>query len=189
MMRLTPHCLVFLFFAVFLLICGCTSEPPIKEPVVSVSDISLADVSLKTMTVNTTVFIDNPNQVGGHLNTVMFDVWYLDGGKPKYLGHGEQANIAIIENGNTRVEIPVIISNLQALYALGSLSQKGSIILMVNGSAFVDVKVTSWEMKFEDEREFAASEFDAYLPVDMPGSVNVTKGIETAKDIWLQIST
>ena len=187
-MRFSPIRLVFLVFAVFLLTCGCMSEPPIKQPTVTVSDISLADVSLRTLTVITTVLIDNPNPVGGHLNKVMFDVWYLDDGKPAYLGHGEQTNIDVKENGNTSVEIPVTISNLQALYALGSLSQKGSIVLMVNGSAFVDVKVTSWEMKFEKEREFAASEFDAYLPVSALGSLNVTGGIETAKGIWSQIT-
>ncbi|NMB79777.1 MAG: hypothetical protein GYA23_11870 [Methanomicrobiales archaeon] len=188
MFRLTSFRLVFLIFFVFLITAGCTSEPPIQQPTVSVSDISLTDVSLKALTVNTTVNVNNPNPIGGHLNRVVFDVWYLADGTPVYLGHGEQTNIDIRENGNTSVTIPVTISNMQALYALGSLSQKGSIVLMVNGSAFVDVKVTSWEMKFVEKREFAASEFEQYIPVSLISKVNVTEGIETAKSIWSQIS-
>jgi LEA14-like dessication related protein len=165
---------------------GCM-EPPIKEPTVSVGEIALSDISLQKMIINTTVVISNPNPVGGHLNKVLFNVWYLEDGTPVYLGHGEKSSIDIRENGNTSVEIPVTISNLQALYAIGSLSQKGSIVLMVNGSAFVDVKVTSWEMKFEKEQEFPASEFEKYLPVSALSQVNVTEGIQTAKNIWAQL--
>lgn len=182
-MRQSIHRMVFLVFFLFLFTCGCSSEPPVKQPTVTVSDIELADVSLRAMTVNTTVLINNQNPVGGHLNQVMFDIWYLDEGKPVYLGHGEQSNIDVKESGNTSVEIPVTIGNLQALYALGSLSQKGSIVLMVNGSAFIDMKVTSWELQFEEEREFAASEFDAYFPVSAIASINVTEKVGQVKDL------
>ncbi len=187
-MKQYAHKLVFLLFFTFLLTCGCSSEPPIKQPIVTVTDIALSDVSLSKMVVNTTVNIQNPNPVGGRLNKVVFDVWYLENKKPQYLGHGEQYAIDVKENANTTTTIPVTISNLQALYALGTLSQKGSIVLMVNGSAFVDVKVTSWEVKFAEEREFAASEFEAYLPVSSLGGINVTEGIQTAKDIWARIN-
>ena len=187
MMRSAPTSLVLLIIALFLLVGGCM-EPPVKQPAVSVSDIDLADVSIQKMTINTTIVVDNPNPVGGHLNKVLFDVWYLDGTMPVYLGHGERNAIDIRENGNTSVVIPVSIGNLQALNALGTLSQKGSIVLMVNGSAFVDVKVTSWEMKFEEKKEFAASEFEAYLPVSALSRVNVTEGIQTAKNIWSQLT-
>jgi LEA14-like dessication related protein len=187
MVRPSPSYLVLLIMVLFLFAGGCM-EPPIKQPTVSVSNIELADVSLQKMTINTTIVVDNPNPVGGHLNKVLFDVWYLDGTMPVYLGHGERNDIDIRENGNTSVGIPVSIGNLQALYALGSLSQKGSIVLMVNGSAFVDVKVTSWEMKFEEKKEFAATEFEAYLPVSALSKVNVTEGIQTAKNLWSQLT-
>jgi LEA14-like dessication related protein len=173
--------LIFLILAGFLLTCGCTSEPPIKQPTVTVQDITLADVSLQKLTVNTTVTIYNPNPVGGRLNKVLFDVYYLDG-TPKYLGHGEQYNIDVKENGNTSVTIPVAINNLQALYAIGTLSQKQSITLLVNGSAFVDVKVMSWEVPFKQSREFPASEFEAYLPISALSSINVTEKIGQARN-------
>ena len=181
------HRLVFLIFALFLLTCGCTSEPPIKQPTVTVQDITLSDVSLQKLTVNTTVNIFNPNLVGGRLNKVVFDVYYLDG-TPKYLGHGEKYDIDVKENGNTSVTIPVSINNLQALYAIGTLAQKESITLMVNGSAFVDVKVTSWEMPFKQSRTFAASEFEAYLPVSAIASINVTEKLGQARDILAGIT-
>ena len=63
------HKIVFLLFFAFLLTCGCSSEPPIKQPTVTVTDIALSDVSLSKMVVNTTVNIQNPNPVGGRLNS------------------------------------------------------------------------------------------------------------------------
>jgi len=160
---------LFLLFALFLLTAGCM-EPPIKEPVVSVSDIGLSDVSLKTMTINTTVVIYNPNPVGARLNKLAFDVFYRDDGR-NYLGHGERSGIELKENGNTTVTIPVTIGNIQALQATGSLVRKGSIVLVVNGSAFIDLKVTSFEKRFEQEKEFHAGTIEGVLP---GSSVNIT---------------
>lgn len=186
-MRFRIRHLALMVIAVFLLTCGCTSEPPIKEPAATVQDITLSEVSLQKLTVNTTVNIFNPNPVGARLNKVRFDVYYLDG-TPQYLGHGEKYDIDVKENGNTSVTIPVTIGNLRALNAIGSLAQKGSITLMVNGSAFIDVKVTSWEVPFQKTREFAAGEFDAYLPMSAIASINVTEKIGKVTDFLSGIS-
>jgi LEA14-like dessication related protein len=173
--------MVFLVFFLFLLACGCSSEPPIKQPTVTVSDIELTDVSFRAMTVNTTVLIDNPNPFGANLNRIIFDVYYLDD-TPRYLGHGERYEVDIHENGNTSLTIPVTISNMQAFNAIGALARKGSITLRVNGSAFIDVKVTEYELPFTEEREFAASEFEAYFPVSAIESINVTEKVGQVKD-------
>jgi len=162
-----------------LLLCvsGCT-EPPVREPVVTVSDISLSDVSLRTMTVNTTVNIYNPNPLGAKLSKLAFDVYYLDGA-PNYLGHGEVSGIDMKANGNTTVVIPVAIGSYQAVNAAGSLVRKGSITISVNGSAFVDIKVTSFEKRFEQNREFRADDFSGLLPAAVPGTgINITEGIQ-----------
>ena len=79
---------IFILIAVFIFTAGCT-EPPIKDPVVTVTDIGLSDITLQTMTVNATVVIFNPNPIGAKLNKVAFDVYYLDD-TPNYLGRGEQ---------------------------------------------------------------------------------------------------
>ncbi|HII99885.1 MAG TPA: LEA type 2 family protein [Methanoregula sp.] len=178
---------VFVVFFVFLLTCGCSSEPPLKEPTVTVTDITLADISLRSMTINTTILIDNPNPVGANLNKLAFSMYYLDG-TPQYLGHGERYEVDIRENGNTSITIPVTVSNVQALKAIGTLAKEGSITLKVNGSAFIDVAVTEYEMPFEQSREFAASEFDVYFPVSTIASLNVTEGIRTAKDLFSQVT-
>jgi LEA14-like dessication related protein len=169
---------IFIIFALVIIIAGCT-EPPIKDPVVSVSDIKLSDVSVKTMTVNTTVVIFNPNPIGAKLNNVAFDVSYLDD-TPNYLGHGEQSNIDVISSGNTTVTIPVTIGTIPAIKAVATLVRKGTITLNVNGSAFIDVRVTSFEKRFEQSRQFMARDFGFPVMVtSVPGtSVNISDTLQ-----------
>lgn len=113
---------------------------------------------------------------------------YYFNGIPRYLGHGEQHDVDIRENGNTSITIPVAVSNVQAIRATGTLAKEDSITLKVNGSAFIAVAVTGYEIPFEQSREFAASEFDVYFPVLAIASINVTGGILTAKDHFSQIA-
>jgi LEA14-like dessication related protein len=159
-------------FIAFFLIAGCT-EPPIRDPVISVSDIALSNVSVQTMTVNTTIVIFNPNPIGAKLNKVAFDVSYLDDG-PNYLGHGEQSSIDVISSGNTTVTIPVTIGTIPAIKAVAALVRKGTITLNVNGSALIDVKVTSFEKRFEQSRQFSARDFGLPVPVATGPVTSVT---------------
>lgn len=171
-----------------LLVSGCM-EPPIKEPVVTVSDIALSDVSLRTMTVNASVNVFNPNPVGADLKRVKFDVWYLDDAA-HYLGHGEQSNISVKANGNTTIAMPVSIGTVEAVQGVGSLVRKGSILIKVNGTASIDLKLTSYDMPFEQTREFPVSDFTALLPASIPGTgINVTEGIQQLGDLLGAIST
>jgi LEA14-like dessication related protein len=168
---------VFLVFALFLLTAGCI-QPALKDPVVTVGEISLSDVSLQAMTVNTTVNIFNPNPVGADLKKVAFDVWYIDD-TSHYLGHGEQSGVSVKENGNTSLTIPVRIGTVQAVQGIGSLVRKGSILVRVNGSAVIDLTLTTYEKPFEQTREFSASEFEGRIPATIPGTtVNVSEGIQ-----------
>ena len=169
---------ILVLFGLFILCSGCT-EPPIKEPTVTVSDISLSNISFQAVTVNTTVIVFNPNPVGARLNRVAFDVYWL-GDTWNYLGHGEQTGIEVTSNGNTSVMIPVTISTLPAIGAVGSLVSSGSLDVKVNGSAFIDVKVTSFEKRFEQNRVINASDVEGLLPVAaLPEtSVNVTGNLQ-----------
>jgi LEA14-like dessication related protein len=175
------HRTVFLIFCLFLFTCGCSTEPPLQPPDVTVTDIALADVSLRSMTVNTTILVSNPNPVGANLNRIVFDVYYLDG-SPRYLGHGERHEVDIKEKDNTSITIPVVIDNLQALRAIGTLAEKGSITIRVNGSAFIDVAVTEYAVPFEKSRSFDAREFDLYLPVSALASINITEKAGQVRD-------
>jgi LEA14-like dessication related protein len=175
---------VFSAFTLLLLVAGCM-EPPLQEPTVTVSEIALSDVSLQAMTVNTTVVIFNPNPVGANLDRVAFDVYY-GGNAENYLGHGEINDIDVKESGNTTVVIPVTIANIPALKAIGSLVRDGFITLRVNGSASIDLAVTSYELPFARSEEFRLSEFANLVPAasGVTGSMNVTEKLEQAKGIW-----
>jgi LEA14-like dessication related protein len=174
--RLLPIFLAVL--ALSILSAGCT-QPALKDPVVTVGDIALSDVSLQAMTVNTTVNIFNPNPVGADLKKLAFDVWYLDD-SAHYLGHGEQSDVTVKENGNTSVTIPVKIGTVPAAQGVGSLVQRGSLLIRVNGSAVIDLKLTTYEKPFEQTREFQRSEFESLLPATIPGTdISVSQGIET----------
>ena len=171
------HYGVFLVFSLFLLTAGCT-QPALKEPVVTVGDISLSDVSFQAMTVNTTINVFNPNPVGADLRNVTFDVWYIDDAE-QYLGHGEQSGIVVKENGNTSMTIPVRIGTVKAAQGVASLVQKGSITVMVNGSAFIDLKLITYEKKFAQTEVFQASEFSGLIPA----SINITEKLSQAGDL------
>jgi LEA14-like dessication related protein len=169
---------VLVIFAVFIVTAGCT-QPALKDPVVTVGNITLSDVSLQAMTVNTTVNIFNPNPVGADLKKVAFDVWYVDD-SVHFLGHGEQSGIAVKENGNTSVTIPVSIGTVQAAQGVGSLVQKGTLLIRVNGSAVIDLKLTTYEKPFEQTREFTVTEFESLIPLKtIPGTdISVSEGIQ-----------
>jgi LEA14-like dessication related protein len=158
--------------------------PPIQEPSVSVSDITVSDISLETIKVHTTIIIFNPNPVDANLTTVALDLYYLDDAK-NHLGHGEESTIDVIKNGNTTVNLPVTIGNVKALKALGSLVQKGSITLYVNGSARMNIKGKSFEKPFEQSKEFRARDFEPLLPMTtIPGtSVNITEKLQQLRGL------
>jgi LEA14-like dessication related protein len=164
--------------AIVLLTAGCT-QPALKDPVVTVGNITLSDVSLQAMTVNTTVNIFNPNPVGADLKKLAFDVWYVDD-SPHYLGHGEQSGVTVIENGNTSITIPVKIGTIEAAQGVGSLIRKGTLLIRVNGSAAIDLKLTTYDKPFEQTREFSVSEFEDLIPVKtIPGTdISVSEGIQ-----------
>jgi len=174
---------ILLLVTLLIFTAGCM-EPPIQEPSVSVSDITVSDISLEAIKVNTTIIIFNPNPVDAKLTKVALDLYYLDDA-PNYLGHSEQSTIDVIKNGNTTVDLPVTIGNVQALKALGSLVQEGSITLYVNGSARMDIKGKSFEKPFEQSKEFRARDFESLLPITtIPGtSVNVTEKLQQLKGL------
>ena len=179
---------ILLIVTILIFTAGCIEpliqEPPIQEPSVSVSDIAVSEVSLEKIRVNTKVSIYNPNPVDAQLTKVALDLYYLDDAQ-NYLGHSEQSIIDVIKNGNTTVDLPVTIGNVQALKALGSLVQKGAITLYVNGSARIDINGKSFEKPFEQSKEFRARDFESLLPITaIPGtSVNVTEKLQQLKGL------
>ena len=182
-MKLSLLSVVPVIIAIFILAAGC-SQPALKDPVVTVGDITLSDVSLQAMTVNTTVNIFNPKPVGADLKNVAFDVWYQDD-TPHYLGRGEQSGITVKENGNTSIAIPVRTGTVLAAHGVGSLVQKGSILIRINGSAVIDLNLTTYEKPFEQTQTFSAGGFTSLLPAIIRGRISVSlKGYSSSGDCW-----
>lgn len=179
---------ILLLFAILIFTAGCmeplVQEAPIQEPSVSVREIIVSDISLEAIKVNTTLIIFNPNPEDAKITKVALDLYYLDDA-PNYLGHSEQSIIDGIKYGNTTVDLPVTIGNVQALKALGSLVQKGAITLYVNGSARIDIKGKSFETPFEQSKEIRARDFESLLPITtIPGtSVNLTEKLQQLKGL------
>jgi LEA14-like dessication related protein len=174
--------------AIIILAAGCT-QPALKDPVVTIGNITLSDVSLRTMTVNTTVNIFNPNPVEADLRKIAFDVWYITD-TPHYLGHGEQSGVTVKENGNTSITIPVRIGTIEAAQGVGSLIQKRSLQIRVNGSAVIDLRLTSYEKPFEQTRTFSVSEFEGLIPISIiPGTnISVAEGMQQLGDLLNAVS-
>jgi LEA14-like dessication related protein len=176
---------IFVLFFFSILFAGCSTEAPVKPPVVTVTDVTLSDVSLRTLTVNTTVNIFNPNPVGADLSRTAFDLYYVTGGSDQYLGHGELAHISVKESGNTSFTIPVKIGTMQAAQAVGTLVKDGSLTVKVNGTAAIDLKVMSYDLPFAQQRVFYLEEFTNLLPeISVAGmSVNTSEVISQGREI------
>ncbi len=144
--------LALLTFAV-LLAASLTGCAFIKEPKASVVSITPSSVGLSSVTLNVKIRIDNPNPFGAHLTKLEFDVYYLKDGKFIYLGHGEKRDVDIKANGVTEIVVPVKIDNLQAVGTLLQLAKKGEVTIKVKGTAYIDLKITSFGIPFEQVEE------------------------------------
>ena len=143
--------LAFLSIAIVIAISGCTEQ--IQKPTVSVSDISVKGITPQNLNLDVHVIIDNPDPVGANLTKIAFDLYYLEDNQSKYLGHGEQYNVEVRPQGQTTVTVPVVVDNQQAIMALMEAAKKGAITIKTSGSAFLDLKVTTFEIPFETSNE------------------------------------
>ena len=125
------------------------AQKPIEKPTVTVDDVKITGVSATKIDTLVRVLVDNPNPVGAKLTKVSFDLYYKENSEYKYLGHGEKTDIEIRKNGVTAVEIPVVIENERLVRAIMELTRKGSVELKVSGSAYIDLKATTFEVPFE----------------------------------------
>ena len=147
--------LAFLSIAIAIAVSGCTEQiqEQIQKPTVSVSSINVKGITPQNLNLYVHVIIDNPNPVGANLTKVAFDIYYLENGQSKYLGHGEKYNVEVRKQGQTTVTVPVVVENQQAINALMEAAKKGAITIRTSGSAFLDLKVTTFEIPFETSNE------------------------------------
>jgi LEA14-like dessication related protein len=138
-----------------LLVVSSCIEEVIKKPTIESIDIDLKDVTLTTTTVDVEVTIHNPNPFGATFNKIAYDIYFQEGGRWKYMGHGEKTDKTELRaNGLTTIKIPTRIDNKDAIRAIYQMLVigKGSLPIKVSGSVYLDVKLTSIEIPFQQTR-------------------------------------
>jgi len=140
------------------MVSGCTEK--IQKPTVSISDVSVKNVSLRVLNLDVRAIVDNQNPISASLSKIVFDIYYLKDGKLKYLGHGEKYNIDIRKEGQTAITIPVMIDNLQAIKAIKEIARKGDVTIKISGSAYLDFKLTTFEIPFEVTKDVTIRTFE-----------------------------
>ncbi len=145
-MRKSYLAILIVAVAVTAVLSGCSF---IKKPEVSVVSVTPSGVSLSSVTLNVKIRVNNPNPFGAHLTKLEFDVYYLNNGKFVYLGHGERKDISIKANGVTEFTVPVKIEDVRAIGTLIQLAKSGKVTIKVKGTAYIDLKITSFGIPFE----------------------------------------
>jgi LEA14-like dessication related protein len=142
---LTPGVVILCFGC--MLLGGCSA--PLSEPTVTVTNITLEGASLSSLNVLAKIQVDNPNPVGITIANLSFDLYYETDKGEQYLGHGGQENLIIPKSSTTTFDIPVEIGTSQGVQAIGVVLQKGSVPVILRGTAAVDLKVTTVKIPFE----------------------------------------
>lgn len=122
-----------------------------EEPTVRITNINTREISFSTTTIEIGAIINNPNLISANLDKITYKIYFLsDEADWQLLASGEQENISIIANGDTEIDMPLKIRNLQAITAAFQLFFEGAnTTIKVNGSAVLDLWVTTYEVPFE----------------------------------------
>ena len=126
---------------------GCSTR--LAEPTVTVSNITLESASLSSLNILAKIQVENPNPVGITIANLSFDLYYETDKGEQYLGHGGRENIVLPKDSTTSFDVPVEIESVPALSAVGVVLQKGSVPVVLRGTAAVDLKVTTVKIPFE----------------------------------------
>lgn len=133
------------------LLSGCIGQV-VQKPTVSVDSIEITALSLRQLDLDVRITIGNPNPIGGTLDELAFDVYFIQGNTRRYLGHGEKSDISIPGDGDTEVIIPVSVDNLGLISAVFTAASQGEIAFVVDGSGSLVIGGFSFEIPFEETR-------------------------------------
>jgi LEA14-like dessication related protein len=126
----------FCLIVAVVLITGCSSL--VKDPEIHVKDVAIQSATLQEIKLNVTLFVNNPNPVGIAIKSVIFDVYYQQGGNWVAVGHGEGGGYDI-KPGMNEISVPVTVKSSELLGAgIGALAQ-GEITLQIRGTAVPDL--------------------------------------------------
>ncbi len=164
-MKITEKTHLVLIFILILttitLTSGCLGTKA-REPTIELSEINIKEISFGITTLEAEAILNNPNPMGANLDRITYDLYFLNGEDDwEFLASGAQEDISIEANGNTTLYMPLRIDNMQALVAAFMGFHRESMTFKVNGSAFFDLKIISYEVPFE--RVMVLSEDDMGL--------------------------
>lgn len=145
-MRLTPL-LAILAIAVF--IAGCTSEPPVGPPEVTVTGVAVSDLSMESMDLVVILAVDNPNPIEVTISTVEMDVSYSKDRAEVLLGSGTAGPIIVPASNRTEFTVPITMDNAAMLSAAAILLLSGELEVKAEGTATIDAGVVSFDVPFE----------------------------------------
>ena len=138
-----------LILAIILLIFGYPGLF-IEEPTIELSAIHFKELTFGTTEIEIEAILHNPNPMGVNLDKITYNIYFSGGGDDwDFLASGIKEDIEIKANENTTLSIPLKISNIQAIMATFQGSFSESMKYKVNGSVFLDLKITSYEIPFE----------------------------------------
>jgi LEA14-like dessication related protein len=131
------------------LLSGCIGQV-VQKPTVSVDAIEITALSLRQLDLDVQITISNPNPVGGTLDEIAFDLYFVQGAARRYLGHGESTDVSIPADGDAEVIIPVSVDNLGLISAVFTAAGQGEIEFVVEGSGSLVIGGFSFEIPFEE---------------------------------------
>lgn len=126
------------------------SQGEIGKPTADVKSVKVNEITFNTTELTVQIIAHNPNPLGVTLNKVNYNVYFLQNGNPKFLGDGVRTkNIHVRADGDTTFTVPFEANNSDAIRALGEFARdEGEVRIKVNGSIFVDLKITNLEVPF-----------------------------------------
>ncbi|QSZ67797.1 hypothetical protein RJ40_09915 [Methanofollis aquaemaris] len=154
-MKLTPI-LAILAIAVF--IAGCTSEPPVGPPEVTVTGVAVSDLSLESMDLVVFLAVDNPNPIEVTISRVEMDVSYSKDRAEVLLGSGTKGAITVPASNRTEVTVPITMDNAAMLSAAAVLLLSGELEVKVEGTMTIDAGIASFDVPFEKTEKVSVRE-------------------------------
>ncbi|MDD5093054.1 MAG: hypothetical protein PHV74_01545 [Dehalococcoidia bacterium] len=119
------------------------------KPSVRVVGIFLGDTSSATLTVDTTIEIDNPNPIGATLEKIECHVRFGHKEKWYLLGNGERGTLDISASSTTNLVVQVVEDKERSSLLMESLFGTDPSRLKVEGDAWLKVGADSYKVSFE----------------------------------------
>lgn len=130
------------------------SQGEIGEPTVDLNRAKVDEITLTTTKLDVRITVHNPNPVGVSLDRIDYDVYFIQNGSSEFLGEGSrEKNIHIEADGDTTFTVPFEASNMDAIRTLAQfVRDKVGMDIKIDGSVFVDLKITNLEVPFSEIR-------------------------------------